>query len=378
MFNKIIVVFLLTWAVSTVQAQEIQLNPDHPDSYVVVKGDTLWDISGRFLQEPWRWPEIWEINPQIENPHLIYPGDVVSLRFTADGQPVLSVDRDSGDTGTMEDTAAAAPMPANRNVKLSPEIREYTRDDAIHSIPVDAIRHMLSRPLILTDAEIEDLPYVVAGKGHLLSGKFDRVFVRGMGNGNEGVDYSVYRKGDEYVSNGELLGYEAIHIADVVVLEDGDPATIMVTDSKQEIRVGDRLVMQSEKEISSNFIPTTPQRNVNGSIIDAVNAVLEIGRYQVVVVDRGARDGVEIGNVLGIFQSGKVVQDKVINQKTTGLNDTRLMKYLGQFKHADEEVTLPEDLAGVMMVFRTFDRISYGLVMEAYAPMNVHDTVKNL
>ena len=147
MLNKIILLAALCLAVSITQADTVKVNPDHPDSYVVVKGDTLWDIAGRFLQEPWRWPEIWKVNPQIENPHWIYPGDVVSLKFE-NGAPVLAVDRGSeaqaGSASTSETTGAAMQSPAGRDVKLSPRIREHGREEAIPSIPIEAIRNFLS------------------------------------------------------------------------------------------------------------------------------------------------------------------------------------------------------------------------------------------
>ena len=376
MLNKIILVLLLTLGIINVQAQEIAINPDHPDSYVVVKGDTLWDIAGRFLQEPWRWPEIWEVNPQIENPHLIYPGDIVSLRFEG-GTPVLSVDRQTVDSGASSDTSAVRPATSGRNVKLSPEVREYSRGDAIPSIPIDAIRHFLSRPLVVQDGEIEAWPYVLTGDdGRLITGKPDRVYVRGVAG--EGESYSVYRKGDAYRSNGKILGYEALHVADGVVIESGDPATLLITESKREVMAGDRLVVQSQKDINADFIPHSPASRVEGSIISAFEVVSEIGRYQIVVLDRGSIHGLETGNVLGIYQSGEMVEDRVINQKVGGLNNTPLMKYLGQVKTEDERVRLPEDFAGVVMVFRTFDKLSYGLVMEAYGPVHMEDIVRNL
>lgn len=380
MLNKIIMVFLLTLGISIVQAQEIELNPDHPDSYVVVKGDTLWDIAGRFLQEPWRWPEIWNVNPQIENPHLIYPGDVVTLKFEG-GSPVLAVDRPGDETGMAgADTGGASQAVADRNVKLSPEIRAYPRGEAIQSIPIDVIRHLLSRPMVMSDDEMDDLPYVVSGhRGHLVSGKQDKVFARGLSSGSEGEDYSIYRKGHAYKnSKGKVLGYEFLHVADSKVLKYGDPSTMLITQSNREVLVGDRLVELSEKDINSDFIPKSPGNNVHGSIISAIDGVSEIGRYQTVVLDQGSDQGLEVGNVLGVYQSGEEIKDKILNEKSTGLNNTRLVKYLGQLKTKNEKVTLPEDLAGVVMVFRTFNRISYALVMEAYGPIKKYDTVKNL
>lgn len=379
MLNKIILVFLLMLGITCALAQEIEINPDHPESYVVVKGDTLWDIAGRFLEEPWRWPDIWEVNPQIENPHLIYPGDVVSLSFDGD-TPVLTVDRQSdpaaySDTDD-DDTGGVRQVTAGRDVKLSPAIREYQRGEAIPAIPIDAIRHFLSRPLVVDEGELENLPYIVRDKEGLIAGRNDKVFVRGITG--EAASFSIYRKGNAYRSKGRILGYEALHVADAVLVEEGDPATIQITRSEREVMVGDRVIPQSEKDISSDFIPRSPDNNVEGSIISAFDVVSEIGQYKIVVMDRGSTHGLEVGNVLGIYQSGEIIQDKIINQKVGGLNNSALMKYLGQFKNEDENVQLPDEFAGVVMVFRTFNQLSYGLVMEAYGPVHMQDTVRNL
>ena len=384
MLNKIILLAALCLAVSITQADTVKLNPDHPDSYVVVKGDTLWSIAGRFLQEPWRWPEIWKVNPQIENPHWIYPGDVVSLKFEA-GSPVLTVDHESeAGAGNAAETDGGASVamqaPADRNVKLSPRIREHAREEAIPSIPIEAIRQFLSRPLVVTEDEMKNWPYVLAGKrGHLIAGKGDRVYVRGLTGADSSKRYSIYRKGQAYKSNGKVLGYEALHIADAVVVEDGDPAEIQIVQSDQEVMEGDRLIAQSEKDVNSDFIPKSPDTKVNGSIISAVGGVYAIGRYQIVVLDRGASDGLKVGNVLGVYEKGATIDDNVANETPSkGVDSTALMQYLGPLSKPSEKVKLPEDLSGVLMVFRTFEQLSYGIVMEAYGPMHLNDTVKNL
>ena len=380
MLNKIILLAALCLAVSITQADTVKVNPDHPDSYVVVKGDTLWDIAGRFLQEPWRWPEIWKVNPQIENPHWIYPGDVVSLKFEA-GSPVLTVDRGESTAGSTTEMTGSGSMrnPSDRNVKLSPRIREHSREEAIPSIPIEAIRNFLSRPLVVSEDEMDDWPYVLAGKqGHLIAGKDDKVYVRGLSSEDGAKRYSIYRKGPAYKSNGKVLGYEALHIADAVVVENGDPAEIRIVQSDQEVMEGDRLVAQSEKDVRSDFIPKPPSGNINGSIISAIGGVYEIGRYQIVVLDRGASAGLQVGNVLGVYAKGETINDKIKNKKTGGLDNTALMQYLGPFTRPNEKVKLPEDLSGVLMVFRTFDQLSYAIIMEAYGPMHIDDTVKNL
>jgi len=372
MLNKIILTILLSVTFFLVQADTVEINPDHPDSYVVVKGDTLWDIAGRFLTQPWRWPDIWERNPQIENPHLIYPGDVVSLVYE-DGAPILTVDRGGAGGSTTRRSSSG------RNVKLSPEIRSHEREDAIPAIPIDAIRHFLSRPLVVDSNEMDAWPYVVSSyEQHLVSGEDNRVYVRGIAGNSDTHAWSVYRRGPAYTSMGkygdDTLGYEAIYVGDAVIEQYGDPATALITNSDREILKGDRLAPMPEEEIETDFIPSPPARNVNGSIISVVEGVSQIGQYQIVVLDVGETDGLERGNVLGIFQSGQEIRDKV------GTEDSHsaLVEYLGSPEAAGEKVLLPDEYTGIIMIFRTFDRISYGLIMETFGPVHLNDIVKNL
>ena len=350
-------------------AQPVQVNPDHPDQYVVQRGDTLWDISARFLAEPWRWPEIWRVNPQIENPHLIYPGDIVRMSYDGD-MPILTVERPGSGTGT------------GRTVKLSPSIRSVEHDQAIYSIPIDVIRQFLTRPLIVDENEMDGWPYIVSSyEQHLVAGPGIEIYIRGLDPAPGIRNYSIYRKGPAYISKVDgkdvLLGYEAIYVGDAEVSNFGDPSTAIVSDSVREVLNGDRLIPQPEDEVYSNFIPSIPNSMINGSIISAQDVLTEIGQYQVVVMDRGEADGVAIGNVFGVYQSGRTVMDKV-GAPEKKYNSWPIIEYLGKSKAAGEPVTLPEVRAGVVMVFRIFDRVSYGLVMEALRPVHLYDTVKSL
>lgn len=369
MLNKILLLALLLLSVPGFTQDDVRINPDHPDSYVVVQGDTLWAISGRFLTEPWRWPEIWETNPQIADPHLIYPGDVISLVYEG-GQPRLTVSRGGS---------------SNRLVKLSPEIRAHDRSEAIPAIPIEAIRHFLNRPLVLDEGEMDAWPYVLSPLDqHLISGASDKIYIRGLGASDGVKNYSIYRKGEPYIAQshdqGTTLGYEAIHVGDAAIVENGDPATAMVTTSNREIMIGDRLAPVSDEEIDTDYIPSVPASSVRGNIIAVIDGVSQISQYQVVIMDVGTQDGLQRGNVLGIYQSGKVVEDDVQMNKSgrKNINDTALVEYLGRPKPAVRTVQLPEEYAGVVMIFRTFDRVSYGLIMEATASIHLHDAVRNL
>jgi LysM domain len=384
MLNKTVLkVAMLMLFIGSIQADEIKLNPDQPDSYVVEKGDTLWDISAKFLQEPWRWPEIWNVNPQIADPHLIYPGDVISMSYK-DGVPMLTVDREGK-------PAQQSRSRSGRTVKLSPEMRSNEHAEAIPSIPIDVIEQFLIRPLVVTDSEMDDWPYIVSTYDkHLVAGKGSKVYVRGLSSGSQSQRFSVYRKGGAYQSgsgkSARVLGYEALHVADAIIVRGGDPATAVIMDSNREVLVGDRLVAQSDTDVNSDFIPRSPSNAVNGNVISVIDGVSEIGQYQVVVLDLGESDGIEIGNVVGVYQSGEMVSDRVdveedwrVRDRGEGAFDANELKnYLGKKKSAGEQVQLPEEYAAVVMVFRTFGEVSYGLVMEATAPIHLNDMVRNL
>ena len=413
MLNKFALIILCFFLGSVVMADTVAVNPDHPGSYVVKKGDTLWGISGQFLQEPWRWPDIWQANPQIEDPHLIYPGDVVSLVYQ-DGVPILTVSR----SGIQRTTSG-------RNVKLSPTVRSYERDDAIPAIPVDAIKQFLTRPLVVEEEEMDTWPYIVSSyEEHLIAGEGNKIYVRGLDEDATTKRYSIYRKGPalrrgidpfgsyssdttrfERTEEREILGYEALYVGDAVIEKLGDPASAIVATSAREILVGDRLAAETEADINTNFIPHAPSQDVKGSIISAIEVVSEIGQYQVVVFDIGENDGLEVGNVLGIYQSGIIVKDYIASDRNTivdapvecdydegpgcavvrdfvragrAYSRTGLGQYLGPLHAKAEEVELPEEFAGVLLVFRTFENVSYALIMEAVSPIHLYDTVQNL
>jgi LysM repeat protein len=402
MLNKILFAASLFLAPPLVLADTLAINPDHPDSYVVEKGDTLWDISARFLAQPWRWPEIWKGNPQIANPHLIYPGDVVSLSYEG-GQPVLTVGRPTGK------------VVSGRNVKLSPVIRSDDRGDAIQTIPIDAIRQFLIRPLVVSEDEMETWPYVVSSYDqHLVAATGNKIYVRGLSEDVSARRYSIYRRGSAFINprkkDSGVLGYEAIHVGDAVIEKNGDPASAIITVANREVLAGDRLIVEAEDDVSTAFIPHSPVVGVEGNILSVVDGVSQIGQYQIVVLDVGNDDGVDVGTVLGVYQSGYVVQDKIgsalkakeeegkriefeyedtstVAEALSNIaNDIRDSKrafdkkfpgFANQRAKA-EEVRLPEEYTGVLMVFRTFDNLSYALVMETQGPIHLYDTVRNL
>ena len=329
---------MFTWA------QDSLLKNGHPDEYTVQKGDTLWDISGTFLNSPWLWPEIWHVNPQIENPHLIYPGDVIKLIYL-DGQPRL----------TLERTLKLAPGGAT---KLSPSVRVQSAEEAITAIPLDKIDSFLSRSRILEGNELETSPYMLAGPNQrLVVGEGDSAYARGTFD-EQYTNYGVYRKGKIYKDpqTKEILGLYAQGIGTVNLDKfTGDVATVHVVRSFEEIRPGDRLLPSEDRSVDSIFFPSAPDTDIEGVIIDVEGGVTQVGKFNVVMINRGEREGLQIGNVLAIYKKGEVVVDRVKGGK----------------------VALPDERAGLLMIFRTFDKMSLGLVLEADRPLAVTDKVKN-
>ncbi len=333
--------------------EPILLKPDYPERYVVVKGDTLWDISNRFLRDPWRWPELWQNNPQIINPHLIYPGDVLTLVFVG-GVPTFQLDRARPQA---DDLPKPKPADVYGTVKLQPQIRYEALERAIPTIPLEAIRPFLIRPRVIGAGELESAPYVFASPDeHLMLGAGHRAYVRGIEQ-SDIANYVIVREGEEYrdPKTNELLGIEALHLADARVLRFGDPSTLLLTSSKREVLVGDRLLPADAESYDQNFIPHAPNKEVQGQIISVVDGVSHIGQYQVVVLSVGRDAGMEAGHVLAVDQLGRQVHDRITNSM----------------------VTLPNERAGLVMVFRVFDRVSYALVMEATRSIYLGDTVLN-
>jgi uncharacterized protein len=323
------------------------LKSDYPERYVVKKGDTLWGISSSFLNSPWLWPEIWHANPQIDNPHLIFPGDVVSLVYI-DGKPRLSVSR------TVRLT------PGNTD-KLSPQIRESAVEDAITSIPLDEINSWLLRNRIVGVGTLEAAPYVLSGQeGRLILGAGDKLYGRGD-FANNIPSYGLYRKGADYTDpeTGELLGIQAIDIGSVNIeaLED-DIGTFNVTRSTGDIRVGDRILSTEERVIEPNFFPSAPRDVIDGLIINVERGVNQVALLDVVAINRGENHKLVPGNVLAIFKRGIITVDKI---STDGQNKT---------------VTLPEERAGTLMVFQTFEKMSLALVLKADRGIKVGDFVR--
>jgi hypothetical protein len=380
MLKKALSVVAALLFTASVNAAGPELRADHPDTYVVVKGDTLWDISGRFLKNPWYWPEIWQANPQIENPHLIYPGDVISLVYI-DGKPHLVVD---------------AGPPAD----VGPRMREESAEDAIPPVPLSRIRQFLTRQRVVSDEEIEAAPYIAAFEENSVVSTDGRIAFARRFNGQPAlgqqyvvvrptVTYSEMPDGwlwsdhvrDEkrewstaeqyewtwgewwYDVRADVLARETIEIGVATVTVEGDPATLLVTYADRELRKGDLLMPIQESPLPLNFYPHAPAGVPENMRVIGVSANWDhAGPSDVVVLSRGAQDGIEAGEVYSVYQAGEIRTDRVAYPQGT---------WKSLFNPNDRDLQLPDEFAGHLMIFRTFDRVSYGLMVNAVKPVTI-------
>jgi LysM repeat protein len=333
---------------SEAPAQGIPLAPNAPDSYVVKRGDTLWGIAKVFLRDPWYWPEIWQVNPQIHNPHLIYPGDTLRLVFI-DGKPQILLQR--GDVARVE-----------------PRVRSEPLETAITTIPYATVAAFMSKPSVLDQEQIKRAPYVLATRDlHVVMSEGNTLYARGFsGPVESGTHYNVVRIGEKLIDpdDNRLLGYNGIFTGAAHVTRDGDTVSLIMTESAQETRAGDKLI-PGGVDVPLDFIPSPPRVKTNGRIIAVSDGVSIIGQYHVVVVNRGARDGLAPGNVLAVFDTGPVVRD------------TDKKGFFNTDQWGAKKVQLPSERTGTFMVFKTFDNISYGLIMEATDLIRVGDKIQS-
>lgn len=381
MYKYIITPLLLCClATYAMAANDVELQPGHPDRYVVVKGDTLWGISGKFLKDPWKWPEVWNMNrEQIKNPHLIYPGDVVVLD-TSSGTPHLSLLRE---TVTLQPGVVVEPL----------------EQEAVPTIAPNIIAPFLSRPLIIERNALEDAPAIIAGPDNRVAlSPGTRIYVDELEEA-DGRIWHIYRPNKALIDpiTQEMLGIEALYLGDAKVSRFGEPATAMITRAKEEIFVQDKLVAAPET-IQTSFVPHAPDSEIEGRIMSIYGGVAEAGAKTIVSINKGALDGLEQGHVLSINRAGEWVSRDPKNKRTEEKFRMKEFKYkdvdpLEAKPQTEEErrneydpktdpannpnlVKLPDERIGLLMIFRAFDRVAYGLIMQASEPINTLDIVK--
>jgi hypothetical protein len=382
--SAVVIPVILAIVLAGPLAAQVELNPNHPETYTVRRGDTLWEIAGRFLRQPWRWSEIWDANREIGNPNLIYPGDVLRLYYR-NGQPRVGF---------------ASGM---RTVKLSPRVRVSALEMPVPTVSVGTIRPFITRPYVLDRKQIDDAPYVVSlPDKRVLGGTGDRLYVRSILR-NSDERFHVVRPGEPYKDpeTGDALGYKALFIADAVMERAGDPAALRISSMELETVVGDRVLPTSSDEPLQTFYPRPGPPGRRGRIISVLNGVSQIGLHNVVVLNLGSREGIEPGHVFDIYNGGEIVKDRV-GADAARWNWKSMKFWSEEFWYGDyrtdrwlenepdpnepfplhrgasslaEDYVLPYERAGTLMVFRTFDRVSFALVMRATRAMHVLDTV---
>ena len=346
--RHIITLLMLGCLSTSVFAEDIALQKNHPDQHTVVKGDTLWGISGKFLKDPWQWPKIWRMNrTEIKNPHWIYPGDVIVLDTSGD-TPQLRL--------------------LHETVTLEPGVREEPlAQDAIQTISPSVITPFLSQPLLIENGQLDRSPRIIAGQDNrVILSPGTRVYVNELKEG-EGAHWNIYRPGEVLTDpdTKEEIGTEAIYLGDLNVARYGAPATGDIVRAKEEIFTKDRLVV-SPDEFKSSFVPHAPDIEIRGRIMHIYGGVAEGGPNTVVSINRGARDGLEAGHVLAINRYGRVITDSEVNKDAVN-KDPNLKP---------DQVKLPDERVGLLMIFRTFDRVSYGLIMNATDAIYTLDVVR--
>lgn len=387
--KRIITLLLVLGLALSVQAQDVELRPDHPREYVVQPGDTLWDIASRFLVRPWQWPAIWQANPQIENPHLIFPGDVISLVFIG-GEPRLMVD----------DTIR----------RLSPEIRRERLDRPITTLPLDAIEPFLRAPRVLTEEEFSGLPYILANHARrITAGPGDMTLARGMDDAQVGDEFVIARLAFQFVDrsaavvgdrhmrrnamrpagmvapsymrpsreiwnntfgrldafNYPVIGYELYEAARATVIQAGDPTILQIGEGRREVMAGDFVLPIDDFELEQMFFPramdSLPEE---GRVLSITEAFYGVGRFQIVAINLGTEHGIQPGHTFSAFRPGETVRDQKRYPRMSR----------AAFQSPERvHVSLPDEYAGVVMVFRPFEKISYAIVLDGTDAIRIND-----
>lgn len=332
-------------AAAAERSMSVPLAPDAPERYVVKKGDTLWGIAATFLRDPWYWPEIWYVNPNIANPHLIYPGDELVLTYV-DGKPRITVDR-PGDT------------------RLSPQIRSEPLANAIRAIPYDLLMNFVGRPQLLDKDDLKTRPYVVGMRDqHIVGSDANEIYAQKLGKPAVGTRYTIVHPGEELrdPDDGDLLGYIGYYAGIAQVVDPrgstgikDDVTHLMVVETGREILQGDKL-FPTQVDIGNDFVLSAPKnQQLNGQVIAVVDGVHVAGKFQVLAINRGKRDGLEPGNAVAIFERGEPVRDRY-ERGSLGWRE-----YSTNYK----KVQLPDERSGTILLFSVHDRMSYGLVVES-------------
>ena len=372
MLKHIITPLMICCLSTHVFAEEVVLNKNHPDTYVVQKGDTLWGISGKFLQNPWQWPKVWKMNrAQIKNPHRIYPGDVVAIDMSG-GDPQLRLLRET--------------------VNLEPGSRvEGIDKEAIRTIPANIISPFLSQPLVIETAELDKARTILESRdARVALSTGMKIYTDKISEG-EGLHWYIYRNGKELVDpdTKEKLGTEAVFLGTAKVLKYGEPATAEIITAKEEILKGEKIIAAVDN-VEQSYVPRAPETEISGRVLGIYGGVAEAAAGSILTLNKGKREGLEDGHVLAVYREGALVKNpKFISNKNKlpELNRDDFEVYRGadgkmvinnaKKKNDDKsQIKLPNERVGLVMVFKVFEKVSYGLVVQSEEPINVSDLVQ--
>ncbi len=358
MRKKVLLIIISLLLPMGLLADELTLNKNAPKSYTVVKGDTLWDISGIFLKQPWLWPKLWRINPDISNPHLIYPGDVLRLVFDKDGNPML--------------------VKGKPQLKWSPSIRTTLKDQSpINTIPLNVVAPYIKYDALFSEEEYDKLPYVLGNEAGYKSG-VDGIKVYVNDNLAVGQSYAIYEKGEEVFDpeTFESLGYYARLVGTSKAIRTGDidnkePATLYIDSAKREIRSGDFVAPINDGQmLPSFFTMQTAKTTLKASIIKASSDAREFGKFEVVMINKGRQNDIQLGDVLSIKR-----QSPAIIETGDGPVYKKDSSQWHLLTSGSQEYEMPVESVGHMMVFRTYDKVSMALIIHTAQPLRITDMV---
>ncbi|PCI74731.1 MAG: hypothetical protein COB20_14630 [SAR86 cluster bacterium] len=348
-------------------AQTSMLVNDYPTSYVVKEGDTLWEIAGQFLRDPERWPDIWQPDEYLDNPDLIYPGDTLKISILG-GTPRIFVQRGDREVET-----------------VSPEIRVEALQSAIPAIPLESIENSFTKNRIITAAEFEAAPYIVSNIGdNLAISTGDEIFARGsflIGT----TSFEIYRLGRTYYGEGlrkkrafgllntteeEVLGVEIEYLGFASIIENiaPDMRKLLINNGTKEIQVGDRLLIREESRIDATIFPTEPSAGMSGEIVAFLGAETLASQLDTVVINLGSEDNLEVGNVLSIQKEGVRLTDEVERAKMPFRERIRTL-------FNQDRLTIPGNDVGTLLVYKTFDRLSYAVILTSTEPAELYNEV---
>lgn len=347
-------------------ADQLTINDDAPKTYVVTKGDTLWDISSLFLEEPWLWPKLWRLNPEINNPHLIYPGDVINLVFDENGEPMLVLNPVKSGT--------------KASYKWSPQIRQQNKNDtAISLLPLEVIAPFIKYDHFFKEEQLEQLPYVIGSdEGYKSSVTNFKVYV------NQDLElsktYAIYNKGEEIIDpeTEESLGFyvnlvatgQAINVGN---MSEKEPSTIKISTAKREIRSGSYVVPVHEGQMfPSVFTMKSAEKSLRGSIVKAVSDGREFGKLEVVMINRGSDQQVTVGDVMSI----KRLSPSVVEASSGPIYTSEAPRFERLFtSYEGSDYKMPEETLGKLMIFKVYNQTSMGLILHTEKPARLNDIV---